>query len=197
VYSVNSLNNNEDAVEEHAITGTWKEKADSEYQLCFEKADRNTYNMIVTSSDSKPGDDSKSDKEPEGIEVYLLTLVRLDNQLFADLVSKEQALNGTKIGLPIGAVSHHMILKLDLTDTDLGYSPLDVRAIREANKQGYAPLSYVEIGGDDILLTASTEDLRWAVSRYADQLFGEGGHYTRVISADGSSQPCHAIQTSP
>ena len=197
VYSVDSLNNKEDAVEEPAITGTWSPGENSTDRLCIEKSDGNTYNMVITSSDSDSVDDSKSAKKPQEVVVYQLTLVRLDDQLFADMVFKEQALNGTKIEPPAGTIFHHVIVKLNLTDTDLGYSVLDDYAIREAKEQGYAPLSYVEVS-DGILLIASTEDLRWSVSHYADRLFKDWDHFRRVSynGADGSPQkPCNAIQS--
>lgn len=77
----------------------------------------------------------------------------------------------------VGAIRHHVLLKLELTDSDLAYSAPDKNAIREVANQGYAPLSYAEVH-DDFLLTASTEGPALEPSHYADRLFGEVGHYT-------------------
>ncbi len=180
VYSVHPLATKDDAVDEPALVGQWTETDDSSHErLCIQKADTNTYTLIVSESDPK------SDKEAKLVEAYQVTLVRLDDQLFADMVAKGQALNGTDIDPPVGALYHHVIVKLDLTDSDLRYTVLDPGAIREANQQGYAPLSFIEID-DGILLTAPTEELRWTVSHYPDLLFQEGGHYTRLTEGEAS-----------
>jgi hypothetical protein len=190
-YSVHPLANNEDAVDEPALVGQWAGTDGSNARLCIQKADASTYTMVVSESDPK------SDKDPKLVEAYQVTLVRLDDQLFADIVAKGQAVNGTDIDPPAGALYHHVIVKLDLTDSDVRYTVLDPAAIREANQQGYAPLGFIEID-DGILLTAPTEELRWAVSHYSDLLFKESDQFTRVTetAADEAPSPCSAIPPS-
>ncbi len=202
VYSVHPLNNSDDAVNEPALVGQWKPSSDDS-RLCIQKGDHNTYTMIVADTDSKSDSDSnsagdgKSEKDPKMTEAYQVMLVRLEDQLFADLVAKDQAVDGRRIDPPAGAIYHHVIVKLKVSDSDLAYSVLDTSAVREAKKQGLAPWDYLEID-DGILLTASTEELRWSVSHYADLLFTtDEEHFTRVAdgSTDGSSTPCSAIPT--
>jgi hypothetical protein len=194
VYSVHPLNTSEDAVQEPALVGEWKSSSNGDDRFCIREGDRNTYTLLISESDSnsegepKPGEEAKA---PELLETYQIALVRLDNQLFADMAATGQSMDGKEIEAPIGAVHHHIIIKLDLSETELRYSLLDTGTIREANEQGYAPLSYVEIG-DDLLLAASTEELRWAASHYADRLFRESeAHYIHVT--DDSSSPCGAV----
>ena len=201
VYSVHPLNTSEDAVQEPALAGEWKSSSNDDDHFCIQEGDRNTYTLLVSESDSnsdgepKPGDESKAAKSPKLLETYQIALVRLDGQLFADMTASGQSIDGKEIEAPVGSVHHHIIIKLDLNETELSYSLLDTGAVREANQQGYAPLSYVEIG-DDLLLTASTEELRWAASHYADRLFRESEtHYTRVteIDAGDSSSACGTV----
>ncbi len=189
VYSVHPLNTSDDAVDEPAITGTW---SNDDAQLCVQKSDRSAYSLVVSPKDPK------SDKGSKLVEAYQVTLVRLDDQLFADVVAKNQAFDGTEIEPPAGAIFHHVIVKLDVTDSDLSYTILDSSAVQEANKQGYASLEYLEVD-NGILLTASTEDLRWAVSHHADRLFTDGEHYTRQPdngAPDSSQAPCSAVPPS-
>jgi hypothetical protein len=200
VYSAHPLHTSEDAVEEPGLEGQWKAGSDSDGQLCIQKGDGNFYKMVVSAADSKDNDESKSGTDSEAnkpktlLESYKITLVRLDDQVFADMVASGQSVDGTEIEPPVGALHHYIIMKVQLAGDELGYSLLERDTIRAANEQGYAPLSYVEID-DDFLLTASTEELRWAASHYADRLFHDSEmHYTRVVGteADGSS-PCAAV----
>ncbi len=202
VYTVHPLNTSEDAVEEPALVGQWASSSNSDDQFCILKADNHTYTMVISATDSKSDEDGKSAADAKSetattmVGTYQITLVRLDDQLFADMVAKDLVVNGTKVEGPIGSVNHHVILKLDLTDSELGYKVLDSSAIRQANEQGYATLPYVEID-DGILLTAPTEELRFSVSHFADRLFEtDEEHFTRVTDADAqasSPSPCSAI----
>jgi len=202
VYTVHPLNNSDDAVDEPALVGKWKPSSD-DVQLSIQKSDHNTYTMLVaetgskSDADSKPDGDSKSEKDPKVVEAYRIALVRLEDQLFADMVATDQWVDGTRIDPPAGSINHHVILKLKVTDSDLAYSALDSSNVREAKKAGLAPWDYLEID-DGLLLTASTEELRSSVSHYADLLFTtEEEHFSRVTesSADGSSPPCPATPT--
>jgi len=190
-YSVNPLNTKDDAVDEPALAGEWTESDSGDGRICVQQGESHTYTMIVFASDSK------DEKATKVIEAYEVRLVRLEDQLFADLVAKGQLVNGTEVDPPAGALYHHLIVKLDVNDSELSYTVLSPSAIREANQQGYAPLGYVEVD-DGILLTASTEDLRWSVSHFADRLFGDADHFNRVTETrtDDPPSPCSAIPPS-
>lgn len=197
VYSAHPLHTSEDAVEEPALVGEWKSSSNDGDRFCIQKGEDNTYTMIVSDSEneSKSDGDAKPEKALTIMQKYQITLVQLDNQLFADMVPSGQLVGGREVDPPVGAVYHHILIKLELADPDLGYFLLDSSTVREANAQGYAPLGYMEID-DGILLTASTEELRWAVSHYADRLFRNSEeHYVRATGneADGTPSPCSAI----
>jgi hypothetical protein len=201
VYSAHPLNTSEDAVEEPALLGEWKSTTHEDDRFCIVSGDHNSYVLIASVKDPESKDRSNSDgdttaeKPQKLLQAYQVTLVRLGDQLFADMVGVGQALNDTEIEPLLGSTYHHIILQLNLTDSELGYSILSAAAVKEAGQQGYAPLSYVEIN-DDILLTASTEELRWAASHYADRLFTESDeHYVRVTDggSDGPPSPCDGL----
>jgi hypothetical protein len=194
VYSAYPLNTSEDAVEEPALLGEWKSTTHEDDGFCIINGDHNSYVLItsVKGAQSNQGANSEGDRTaeqpPKLLQAYQVTLVRLGDQLFADMVGVGQALNDTEIEPLAGARYHHIILELNLTDSDLGYSVLGTAAVKEASQQGYAPLSYVEIG-DDILLTASTEELRWAVSHYTDRLFSDSDEHYVHLTDSGSDRP--------
>ena len=186
VYSFRPLYTVDDAVEDPSLVGEWRSERNRGVALCIEKAEGSSYNLIASSSQSE----AESEKPSKLLEIYKVTLVRLDDQLFADMVAGSQLVNGMEVDAPAGAIYHHVIIKLDLNNSELEYSLLDSDAIQEANEQGFAPLPYVDVG-DTVLVTASTEELRWAASRYADRLFLEKGErYTKVNDVDaGGSSP--------
>ena len=201
VYSVHPLATKDDSVEESALVGQWQHDGDGDGRICIQKADHGTYTMIIADSDANAASDAKSATDPASekpatlVETYDLTLVRLDDMFFADMVAGDQAVNGTKVEAPIGTVRHHVIVKLNVSDSDLLYTVLRPGAVREAKEQGYAPLAYLEID-DGLLLTASTEDLRYSVSHFSDRLFdADEDHFTRVTDngAGVTSTPCPAI----
>jgi len=200
VYSAHPLHTSDDLVEEPGLVGQWKSISDGDALLCIQKGDGNFYKMVVSVSDSKDNDESKSgaDSEPNKpktlLESYKVTLVRLEDQLFADMVANGQSVDGTEVDPPAGALHHYVLIKVQLTGDDLSYSLLEPSAVREANEEGYAPLNYLEID-DDILVTASTEELRWAASHFGDRLFKDSEmHYTRVTENDAEgSTPCPAV----
>jgi hypothetical protein len=172
----------DDAVDEPAIVGTWMTAGEDTAQLCIQKGDRNTYGLVVSSPTDRT------------VDSFSFTLVRLDGQLYADMTFQKELKNGTEFDDPLGAIYHHVILKIDLTETDLSYAALDFSAIQDANQHGNAPLNYIDLDGET-LLTSSTEDLRRTISLYGDRLFSEGGQFTREDDNDGDNSlpvPCSA-----
>ena len=196
VYSAHPLYTAEDAVEEPSLVGEWRSDRNPEDGFCIEKGEGATYSLIVSSVDSQtrggeattPGH-GEPEKPSKVVEAYKIRLVSLDNQLFADMTAGSQLVDGTEVEAPAGAIYHHVIIKLEVIGTDLDYWLLDTDALREANENGYAPLTYVAVD-DSVLLTESTEELRWAVSRYADRLFLEQGErFIRVTDTSSGGSP--------
>jgi hypothetical protein len=186
VYSAHPLATSDDAVEEPKLVGMWTPVESGNDDVCIQKAAGHGYSFTVFNPDSKL------------TEIYQIDLVRLNDQLFADMVFEKQAIDRTEVDPPLGMIAAHLILKLDIADNDLAYFALDPDAIREQNKQGPAPVQLLE-ESNTMLLTASTDELREYFSLYADRVFSSVGRYTRNVSAEeegGANTTCSA-PTSP
>lgn len=176
VYTVNPLYTNEDAVEEPALEGVWTGGDNDHTQLCIQRSDGHAYSLIVSEPDSKI------------TQIFQINLVQLDHQLYADMVFQKQTVDRTEAELPLGTITNHVILKLDVADDDLAYSILDYSVIRGLDKEGYPPLDFLD-GDEVLLLTTSTDDLRQYITVYGDHLFTDSDHYTREVSEDAGSSP--------
>lgn len=181
VYSVHPLYTNEDAVEEPALEGKWTNNTDKgDEVLCIQKSDGTEYNLVVSSPSARI------------IVLYKLNLLRLNDQLFADMIFKSQLVDRMEAGVPLGTIFNHVIVKLDVSATDLAYAALDADVIEKQNREGLPPLDYIATD-DAMLLTGSTEDLRHYISVYGDRIFTSQGHYQRMNESDGPgtvSVPC-------
>lgn len=186
VYTDQPLNTSEDAVEEPALEGVWTNGDSDDAQLCVQKSDGHAYSLIVFEPSSKI------------TQVFQINLVRLNHQLFADMVFQKQVVDRTEAELPLGTIPSHVIVKLDITDDDLAYSALDYSTIQDLDKEGYPPLEFLD-GDDVMLLTTSTDDLRQYLSVYADHVFTSPEHYTRKVDveAGGSSATACSVPTPP
>lgn len=187
VYSVHPLNTSEDAVEEPAFEGKWTgdETGKGDETLCIQKTDGTEYNLVVSSPSSKI------------LALYRINLVRLNDQLFADMIFKSQLIDGTEPSVPLGTTFSHVIAKLEVSDHDLAYAGLDGDVIEKQNHDGLPPLEYLTTE-DAMLLTGSTEDLRQYISVYGDRIFTSFSHYQRMPE-DGprtASVPC-SLPTPP
>jgi hypothetical protein len=183
VYSAHPLANSEDAVEEPALVGAWTPVESGSDDVCIQKADGHGYSLIRFDPNSKL------------TEIYQIDLVRLNDQLFADMVFKKEVVDRTEVEPALGTIANHVILKVDIADDDLTYYALDPDAIREQNKQGSAPVQLLE-EDDTMLLTASTDEMREYLSAYADRVFVSGVRYTRKIDAEeagGADSTCGAL----
>jgi len=180
VDSVHPLYRSDDGVVEPALEGTWISGDNDKTEIRIEMADNFEYNMVVSSPDSKI------------VEAYKIHLVRLEDQLFMDLVFKSQAVCRTDVEVPLGAVSHHVIAKFEITDDDLAYSAMDADSIEEQNMGEYFPLDYVNAGGA-MLVTAPTESLRKYISIHVGRVFSDYEHLTRKAE---TAQPQAALERS-
>lgn len=184
-YSVHPLNTSEDAVEEPALEGKWTPGDGDKSGLCIQKSDGTEYNMLVSDPDSKI------------IQLFKINLVRLNSDLFADIAFKSQLFDREQVDLPLGAITNHVIVKLDISENDLAYAPWDPDVIDKQNKEGSAHLDYLTTD-DAMLVIASTEDLRQYISIYSDRLFPEFSHYRRLADDEptAAAVPC-SLPTPP
>lgn len=185
VYSAHPLYTNEDAVEEPALEGKWTPGNDDKTAFCIQKSDGTEYNMVVSEPDSKI------------IQLFKINLVRLNSDLFADIAFKSQLFDREEVDPPLGTITNHVIVKLDISENDLAYAPLDADVIEKQSKEGSAHLDYLDTN-DAMLLTASTEDLRQYISIYSDRLFPEFSHYRRLADDEptAAAVPC-SLPTPP
>jgi hypothetical protein len=170
-YSVHPLSTKGDAVEVPALQGVWTTGKDDDSDLCIQKSDGHAYSMILF------------DPTPKLTEIYQVNLVRLNNQLFADVVFDKQAVDRTEFETPLGTLTNHVIVKLDIAEDDLTYSVLDSSAIRNLSQQGYTPLDFLDVN-EGILLTTSTDDLRQYLSLYSGRVFTDPEHFKRKINEE-------------
>jgi hypothetical protein len=176
VYSVHPLYTSEDAVEVPAIEGAWISHGDSgnnDSIFLIQKADTGKYNLVIAGTKSKV------------MQLYEVHLVRLDDQLFMDLQFTSQEVDRVEAGDPLGTLPHHVIAKIEVSDDDLAYAPLDLDEIQKVNEGAYLPLDYVK--ADDVMLvTAPTEVLRQYIADYADRVFPNFDHLTRMADLEQS-----------
>ena len=168
-YSIHPLYTSEDAVVEPGLEGTWIEadkKDPSEF--CLQKSGAHEYSMVLSGPDSKI------------VQNYNVNLVRLGDQLFMDMVFKDQTIDGTKIDDPLGVLATHIILKINLTGDELAYATLDGDAIKKQNSWESLPLEYTVLD-ESMLVTAQTVDLRRYLSVHAYGVFSDYEHLTRKM----------------
>jgi hypothetical protein len=185
VYSVHPLSTKVDAVEVPALQGAWTTGKDDDGDLCIQKSDGHAYSMILFDPTSKL------------TEIYQINLVRLNDQLFADIVFDKETVDRTEIEPPLGSITNHVIVKLEITENDITYSALDSSAIRNLSQQGYTPLDFLDVN-EGILLTTSTDDLRQYLSLYSDRVFTDPEHYKRKINDEtGAPVMACSVPTPP
>ena len=185
VYNAHPLYTSDDAVEVPALEGVWTNVDSESDKVCIRKSDHHQYQLISFDPPSKVTD------------LYQINLVRLDDQLFADMVFQKEFVDGTEIDPPVGATFYHAIAKLEITDNELSYAALDYYAVRDENKETFPPLEFLDDGGM-LLVTSSTTDMRQYLKLYADRVFDSTEHLRKIEDGTGasSSTPC-TIPTAP
>lgn len=165
--SVHPLYNDDDAVVEPALEGTWidADKPD-DAPIVLKKSGDHAYTMTI-------GDpDTKSEQN------FNVNLVRLGNELYLDMAFSDQKVLGTKLDLPLGAFPAHEIVKLRVAGDDLAYAMLDSEQIQKQNQWDSLPLVLTD-GDQATLITAPTADLRHYITIHADDVFSDFNHLTR------------------
>ena len=167
-YSVHPLYNDQDAVVEPALEGTWANaKSDEKEGITFQKSGDREYSMVGV------------DPATRVHQTYKIHLVRLGNQLFMDLMFDDQTVNGVKLDSPLGAFPTHVIVKVKISGDDLAYATLEDDAIKKQSAPDGAALHY-QIGENEALLvTSQTQGLRRYVSAHTDDAFSTFEHLTR------------------
>lgn len=165
--SVHPLYTSDDAVVEPALEGTWIEAGkEDESEFNLQKSGAHEYTLAISSPDNK------------FVQNYEVNFVRLGDQLYMDMEFKDQAIDGAKLDLPLGAFPAHVIVKLRVAGDDLAYATLDKGEIDKQNQWDSLPLAFVDTDGAT-LISAPTADLRHYISVHADDVFSDFEHLTR------------------
>lgn len=159
--SIRPLVAEKDAVVEPALAGLWQE-VDGDTQWDVRPAGGHTY---------EAGNSKDSGK-------YRLRLTRINGTLFADMWAA---------GVDNPAIEGHMFLRLRVAQDKLVCAFLDSKQLRQEivslNWPAHVPVEGNESwGGDRIILTGPTAELRDFVKAYSDRpdVFGDEGEFRRV-----------------
>lgn len=171
-YSLHPLYTDEDAVVEPALEGTWSSDSDDNVELLFEKSGDDEYSLSISCAD------------PKVLQNYKVHLVRLQGQLFMDLIFENQTVKGATVEEPVGAFHAHLIVKVNISGDDLAYAVLQDDAIRKPIIPGSAPLDY-DHADEGLLVTAQTDALRDYVSAHSEDGFSDFEYLKRK---DGTSK---------
>lgn len=165
-YSVHPLYTDQDAVMESALEGTWSgpDPSDKE-EIVLRKSGAHEYELAVFHPDTKLG------------ETYKVRLVRLEGQLFMDLIANDQTIAGKNLEGPMGVFAMHVILKVKISGDDWAYATLEDDAIKKHSASNGVPLEY-QIADGGVLVTAQTELLRRYISTQTE-VFSEFEHLKR------------------
>jgi hypothetical protein len=165
-YSLHPLYTDEDAIVEPALEGTWSIDPDDNVELLFEKSGDDEYSLSISCPD------------PKTLQNYKVHLVRLEGQLFMDLIFENQTVEGTKVEEPVGAFHAHLIVKVNISGDDLAYAVLEDDAIRKLIIPGSTLLDYDQ-ADEGLLVTAQTDALRDYISAHAEDGFSDFEHLKR------------------
>lgn len=173
VSDLHPLYNSSDNVLEPLLVGKWipPDSGDKGY-IAFEKSSGSGYTMILSDPDT-----GLTDR-------YDFQLVRLGGNLFADLHFSTRTHADKNVDMPIGVIATHMVVKLTVTQDDLGWATMDDDALKNvlkndapSEKSGVGNMAY---DSDDSLVMAGTETLRRYVTAHATDGFSEGDHWRRA-----------------
>jgi hypothetical protein len=165
-YSVHPLYTTADAVEEPALVGTWTAKPDDDAEITIQKSVERGYDLTVPTSE-------------KSTQIYKLHLVRLDNQLFADMIFGGETVQGKKMDAPLGIVPMHVLVRIEVTGDQLSYAVLDEDAVKKLNAREATPLKLLQTD-DALAITDETDTLRHFLSTHAVDLFAKPDHLKRV-----------------
>lgn len=104
--------------------------------------------------------------------------MRLQGQLFMDLIVNDQTIAGARLEAPIGVIATHVITKVKISADDLAYATLEDDAIRKQSAEGGVPLDFHR-SDEGLLVTAPTDALRRYVSAHTEDAFSDFEHLKR------------------
>jgi len=151
--SVHPLYTDEDVFFESALIGTWAEDKDGD-TWAFELLEEDAYRLIIT-----------EDGEASNFVAHLL---RLEDHTFLDLFPEE--LEHGNGWYQFHFLPVHTFFRLSLEGDKLELAFLDPEWLKDRSKAGELQL-YHEFRDDQIILTASTEELQKFVLAHVEEAF--------------------------
>jgi hypothetical protein len=174
-YSAHPLYTTQDAVVEPALEGTWTAKPDDDAEFSIQKSGEHGYSLTIPTSSEK------------SVQTYKVNLVRLGNQLFADMIFDSETVQGKKIDSPVGAVPMHVIVRIEVTADQLSYAVLDEEAIKKQNAVEATPLKLLQTD-EALVITEETDALRHYISIHAPDIFGKPDRLKRMAGTPQQSK---------
>jgi hypothetical protein len=166
-YSVHPLYTDQDAVVEPALEGTWSSPDPNDKEtIVFQKSDHHEYGLSIFHPDTRVKEN------------YKVHMVRLEGQMFMDLIADDQTVGDVKMDGPMGVIPTHVILKVKVSGDDLAYATLDDDAIWKQSSAGGAVLDYQMVDGG-VLVTTPTDALRSYISSHEPDAFSKLEHLKR------------------
>jgi len=160
-YTAHPLYTDQDAVLDPALVGTWVPKDESDKgELRVQRLGDHQYTLAV------------STPEENSVQTYVVTLVRLGNHLFADMIFDSETVAGKKIEPPVGAVPMHVIARVEVTADQLSYATLDSDAVEKQNPAEATPLKLLS-ASEGLIITDETDVLRGYITTHAMDRFSE------------------------
>lgn len=160
-FSVHPLYKDTDAVAEPALEGTWSPGPNDKEELSFHKSGDHEYSLVIFYPDTQVR------------QTYEVHLVRLEGQLFMDVIFEDQTVNGAEAEVPFGIVPAHVIVKVKISGAELAYATLEDDAIRKEAASGGTRLDYLQMPEEPLLVTAQTDALRDYISAHPDNAFSD------------------------
>lgn len=160
-----------DEVTEPALVGNWAvPDSDEKETVSIEKSSGSSYIMKIP------------DAEDGFTDAYEIHLVRLGADLFGDVRFSSRASDKkhTNIDMPVGIISAHTVVKIQIVNDDLAWSTIEDDALKKISATDKPPLAYQDYDPDGILVTADTSALRRYVTAHATDGFSEPEHWRRA-----------------
>jgi len=183
--SVHPLYTDDDLVFEEALIGTWGDPTgEDEETWQFEKADNDSYRLIVrdTDTDHSPDDPledcyARLDIDPRTDGAFEAHLLKLDEYLFLDLYPEEPEI-GNEVYLS-HVIPAHSFMKIEIAGDTLKLAFFDTEWLEESIEEGQLDIEYAE-RDDFYVLTSSTNKLQKLIMENMDEVFPESGGLARL-----------------
>jgi hypothetical protein len=165
-YSAHPLYTAQDAVVEPALEGAWISAPKDDAEFHIQKAGPHDYTLAVSTPDDK------------SVQTYKLNLVRLNGQLFADMIFDKETVADKQVDPAAGTVPMHVIVCLQVTGDDLSYAVIDSDALAKVNANAIPPLQLLSTDGA-VVITDETAPLRNYIAAHAAEIFTDPDHLKR------------------